>query len=182
MPRGVKYATEEERLAARRASSRAAAKRYREKNPEAERVYRNVNREQILANQARYRETNREQERARSRAYHAANRTRRNEQSTQWRADNPEAWHAIQARATARRRSLERGDIGNLSSQEWQEILEEFDRACAYCQARGVRLEQEHITPLSRGGRHTKSNVVPACRSCNARKGAKTLFEFAAMG
>lgn len=29
--------------------------------------------------------------------------------------------------------------------------------------------------PIARGGHHTSSNVVPACRSCNASKGKKTL-------
>ena len=74
------------------------------------------------------------------------------------------------------------GSEPDLTRDEWLEILEEFGDACAYCQARDVPLEIEHVTPISRGGRHTKANVVPACRSCNARKGAKTLFEFAAMG
>ena len=33
------------------------------------------------------------------------------------------------------------------------------------------RLEMDHITPLSKGGDHTASNIVPCCRSCNAKKG-----------
>jgi len=28
----------------------------------------------------------------------------------------------------------------------------------------------EHLVPLVRGGRSTKSNLVPACKDCNSRK------------
>lgn len=47
---------------------------------------------------------------------------------------------------------------------------------CLYC---GVsppasKLTCDHITPLSRGGVDCWSNVLTACRQCNARKGART--------
>jgi 5-methylcytosine-specific restriction endonuclease McrA len=32
--------------------------------------------------------------------------------------------------------------------------------------------------PLSRGGSHTASNIVPACRSCNSSKGARSLMQY----
>jgi 5-methylcytosine-specific restriction enzyme A len=31
-------------------------------------------------------------------------------------------------------------------------------------------LTMDHIVPLARGGQSTKSNVVPACKSCNTQK------------
>lgn len=43
---------------------------------------------------------------------------------------------------------------------------------CYYCgkvtQARNLTMD--HIIPISRGGRSTKGNVVPACKSCNNKK------------
>jgi 5-methylcytosine-specific restriction endonuclease McrA len=33
-----------------------------------------------------------------------------------------------------------------------------------------VPLQRDCVLPLSRGGRYTVENIVPACRSCNASK------------
>ena len=43
---------------------------------------------------------------------------------------------------------------------------------CWYCGERvGFKnLTMDHIIPLSRGGRSTKDNLVPCCKSCNTRK------------
>jgi len=43
---------------------------------------------------------------------------------------------------------------------------------CAWCGVRGVKLEVDHIIPVSIGGKHHVSNVVFACRSCNSKRGA----------
>ena len=41
---------------------------------------------------------------------------------------------------------------------------------CAYCGATDTALQRDCVLPLSRGGRYTIGNIVPACRSCNASK------------
>ena len=41
---------------------------------------------------------------------------------------------------------------------------------CAYCGAPGPDLQRDCVLAISRGGRYTLANVVPACRSCNASK------------
>jgi 5-methylcytosine-specific restriction endonuclease McrA len=43
---------------------------------------------------------------------------------------------------------------------------------CHYCGGRFPprELTMDHVVPLVRGGRTVKSNVVPCCRECNARK------------
>jgi 5-methylcytosine-specific restriction endonuclease McrA len=42
--------------------------------------------------------------------------------------------------------------------------------ACAYCGAVDRPLQRDCVLPLSRGGRYTLGNIVPACESCNASK------------
>ncbi len=43
---------------------------------------------------------------------------------------------------------------------------------CFYCGKRvnPKDLTMDHIVPMVRGGRSTKSNVVPVCKECNDRK------------
>ena len=43
---------------------------------------------------------------------------------------------------------------------------------CFYCQRRfpARELTMDHIVPIARGGRSTKSNLVPACKDCNNQK------------
>jgi len=43
---------------------------------------------------------------------------------------------------------------------------------CHYCGRRipAAELTMDHIVPIARGGRSTKGNVVPACKSCNTKK------------
>ena len=41
---------------------------------------------------------------------------------------------------------------------------------CAYCGRADRALQRDCVLPISRGGRYTLENVVPACASCNASK------------
>ena len=57
-------------------------------------------------------------------------------------------------------------------------VLAKWQRKCAYCGAREVPLEIEHIVPKSRGGSNRTSNLTLACHACNQRKGWQTAAEF----
>ena len=43
---------------------------------------------------------------------------------------------------------------------------------CNYCQQmfKHQELTMDHLVPLSRGGRSTKDNLVPCCKTCNTKK------------
>ena len=43
---------------------------------------------------------------------------------------------------------------------------------CHYCGEKVARenLTMDHVVPLSRGGKSTKGNLVPACKECNNKK------------
>lgn len=78
-----------------------------------------------------------------------------------------------------RAKSAERGaPVCSLTAVEWRKILNKFNGLCAYCQNENSKVEQEHVTPISRGGNHDKNNVVPSCRRCNLAKGTRTLKEW----
>ena len=58
-----------------------------------------------------------------------------------------------------------------------KEVLQRDDHLCQYCGKRGNDLTLDHVMPRHRGGQHTWENVVAACRSCNHKKGGRTLAE-----
>jgi hypothetical protein len=58
--------------------------------------------------------------------------------------------------------------VHDLSEAEWFALVDAWG-GCAYCGAAGP-LQKDCMLPISRGGRYTVSNVVPACGSCNASK------------
>ncbi len=71
---------------------------------------------------------------------------------------------------------------GTLAGYEVREyLLEKFHRTCAYCGAKDVPLEIEHIVPRSRGGSNRPSNLTLACRPCNRKKADKPIEVFLAL-
>jgi 5-methylcytosine-specific restriction endonuclease McrA len=57
----------------------------------------------------------------------------------------------------------------DLTTSQWAGIRAAWG-GCAYCGSVNVPLQRDCVLPLSRGGRYTIENIVPACRSCNASK------------
>ncbi len=53
---------------------------------------------------------------------------------------------------------------------------------CHYCgrSMPPAELTMDHVVPLSRGGKSIKSNVVPACKTCNTEKHRLVPVEWAA--
>ncbi len=68
---------------------------------------------------------------------------------------------------------------GTLLGYEVREyLLEKWQRTCAYCKAKDVPLEVEHIVPKSRGGSDRISNLALSCHDCNQAKGNQTAEEY----
>ena len=59
------------------------------------------------------------------------------------------------------------------------ELFRRDQHLCLYCgkEHPAATLTRDHVIPLSRGGRDNWSNVVTACRRCNAHKGRRTTDE-----
>ena len=70
---------------------------------------------------------------------------------------------------------------GTLAGYEVREyLLEKWNRTCAYCGAKDVPLEIDHIHPRSKGGADRVSNLTLACHVCNQKKGSQDLSSFLA--
>lgn len=57
----------------------------------------------------------------------------------------------------------------DLSAGQWAAVQSEWG-GCAYCGAVDRPLQRDCVLAISRGGRYTLDNIVPACGSCNASK------------
>jgi 5-methylcytosine-specific restriction endonuclease McrA len=62
----------------------------------------------------------------------------------------------------------------NITYQEWILILERYNHRCVCCGSKD-RITIDHIVPLSVGGTDTIDNIQPLCKSCNSKKGTKTI-------
>jgi 5-methylcytosine-specific restriction endonuclease McrA len=74
-------------------------------------------------------------------------------------------------------RAIEAGTPATLTLPQWQTAVEYFTYKCAYC---GIKPYQvlEHYVPIIRSGGTTADNCLPACKTCNGRKGIKHPNEF----
>jgi 5-methylcytosine-specific restriction endonuclease McrA len=95
-----------------------------------------------------------------------------------WRAANPERARLYVRLSAHRRRAAAGGEF--IQVEDWQRLIKKYKGRCAYCNELSPSIEADHRIPLSRGGRNTIANIVPACRRCNRRKRTKTDTEFRA--
>ncbi|NDJ13394.1 MAG: HNH endonuclease [Acidobacteriia bacterium] len=73
------------------------------------------------------------------------------------------------ARAARRRkRRMDRVEH-DLSEEQWTALQEAWG-GCAYCGVADKALQRDCVLAISRGGRYTLENIVPACGSCNTSK------------
>ena len=68
------------------------------------------------------------------------------------------------------------GDIPELSLEDWKQCMLHFRGSCAYCGApegrsAASKLDRDHLVPISKGGKTTRSNIIPACKKCNRGRG-----------
>lgn len=131
------------------------------------------NPDRVKARQAKYRKRN-----------HAA----RLEATRVWRKNNPnqnQIWRAANRDKTANYRHNRRvrewsnchGGVG-VSEIDWLRLVNRYNACCAYCDCRPNHLQQDHVVPLCRGGRHSIGNILPACPTCNQSKGGSLLIEW----
>lgn len=164
--------------------TRQANKMWRENNAEnialKRAIYYEIHREELCTYQKQYRidhpetaqrshERHREKHRKLRRILYQKRRNEENLYNAEWRKSHPEERRIQQARYRAQKRNASCDDM---SQKQWEELMQVFQFRCAYCGRQYTResLTMDHITPLSRGGQNTISNIVPACKPCNSSK------------
>jgi 5-methylcytosine-specific restriction endonuclease McrA len=72
----------------------------------------------------------------------------------------------------------QQGDLAGYEVREY--LLEKWNRQCAYCGAKEVSLQIEHIQAKASGGTNRISNLCLACDPCNKAKGTMEIGVFLA--
>jgi len=130
----------------------------------------------------RYKTRHREELRAQGREYARNHRAEHRKYKQEHRARVLETKRALwrndpryrQAAAVHKsaRRARQRAAVSGLGPRCWRQIQADWKGRCAYCLlAKATTLD--HFVPIFHNGAHLAWNVVPACQSCNAKKGAK---------
>jgi HNH endonuclease len=102
-------------------------------------------------------------------AFKAADKIRRRHQ---WRLQyltDPELRRYNHEKSRRRKARLRGNHVIHVTTAQIRQRFAEFDHACAYCGCHGD-LHQEHFLPISKGGTHVLSNLLPACQPCNYSK------------
>jgi hypothetical protein len=76
-----------------------------------------------------------------------------------------------------RRNEQLKNATGRHSGQEWEDLKKLYNYMCLCCKQQEpfIKLTEDHITPISRGGTNDISNIQPLCSSCNRRKYVSTI-------
>ncbi|MFC6010486.1 HNH endonuclease [Nocardia lasii] len=74
-----------------------------------------------------------------------------------------------QVRAARKRKKRMASVSHDLTDAQWDALKASWG-GCAYCGTPATPLQKDCVQAISRGGRYTLRNVVPACASCNASK------------
>lgn len=89
---------------------------------------------------------------------------------------NDKSYKKYKALRQRNRKHRIRANGGNLSNKEWESIKKRYNYKCAICGKKEPfdqsykYLTQDHIKPISKGGKHNKDNIQPLCMECNIRK------------
>ena len=128
---------------------------------------------------------NREKVKARARAWESASPVRQEqalERARVWRENNKERqrenirlW-AIENRLRRNTNEANRRarKSGRVYFEEIADLVSSYGGLCVYCMAPYEHLD--HVEPLSMGGMHSISNLVPACAPCNLSKNNKPML------
>ena len=79
------------------------------------------------------------------------------------------ASNSRRARAARKRTRRVKAVVNDLTDEQWTALQSAWN-GCAYCGVSDKPLQRDCVMAISRGGRYTIENVVPACGACNASK------------
>jgi 5-methylcytosine-specific restriction endonuclease McrA len=141
---------------------------------EYKKVWRQNNRDKVLASKKRSYERNKESILKANSDYRQENHERRLEIERESRVKNKEKNRPAKNARQSIRNKLVSGSNYVIIYKDLKKI---YQQPCFNC---GVSNNQslDHKIPLSRGGQHKIGNIMTLCQPCNASKNARTIMEW----
>ncbi len=146
------------------------------------RAYYIKNQSKVKETVRKYRLENPEIIRKRKADYHKRNKDKIIMKVSEWQKNNPERVklqrklfgkrhrQEMNMRAAQRRARIRNNGVFFVTKKEIKKL---YASPCFYCGADAEHID--HLIPISRGGRHSIGNLLPACANCNHAKSNKFL-------
>lgn len=120
-----------------------------------------------------YRNKNPEKVKQSKKQYREANLEKVKKYQKQYCSSNPEKYKNY---CNTRRSKKVSNGVFKVTDKELKKL---YSSSCIYCGSTNL-IQADHVIPLTKGGRHSIGNLVPACSRCNQSKGSKFLAEWKA--
>lgn len=77
----------------------------------------------------------------------------------------------------SQRKTKKRCNGGKHTYDEWELLKKQYNYTCPCCHKKEpeIKLTEDHIIPVSKGGLNNIENIQPLCQSCNSKKHDKTI-------